>query len=76
MHKLVIGVVASWVALCSTWALAHEASLINDSMNMKPMTAAQTAELRAERDAAKAIGPPRRALRRVSVIAVGLQPSL
>ena len=53
MGKLLIGVVASCVALFSTWALADDTTLIND-MNVKPLTAAQSAQLRAERDAAKA----------------------
>jgi hypothetical protein len=53
MTKLLVGVVASCVALFSTWALADDTSLINE-MNMKTLTAAQSAQLRAERDAAKA----------------------
>ena len=53
MSKLLVGVVAGCVALFSTWALADDVNLINE-MNMKPLTAAQSAQLRAERDAAKA----------------------
>jgi len=53
MDKLLVGVVAGCVALFSTWALADDTSLIND-MNMKPLTPAQSAQLKSERDAAKA----------------------
>jgi predicted Fe-S protein YdhL (DUF1289 family) len=53
MGKLLVGVVAGCVALLSTWALADDTTLINE-MNMKPLTAAQSAQLRSERDAAKA----------------------
>lgn len=53
MSKLLVGVVAGYVALFSTWVLADDATLINE-MNMKPLTAAQSAQLRSERDAAKA----------------------
>jgi hypothetical protein len=53
MNKQLIGVVASCTVLLSTWALADDTTLINE-MNMKPLTAAQSAQLRSERDAAKA----------------------
>jgi predicted Fe-S protein YdhL (DUF1289 family) len=53
MSKLFSVGVASCVALFSTWALADDTSLINE-MNMKPLTPAQSAQLKAERDAAKA----------------------
>jgi hypothetical protein len=52
MSKSLVGVVASCVALFSIWALADDTSLINE-MNVKPLTAAQSAQLKAERDAAK-----------------------
>lgn len=52
MGKLLVGLVAGYVALFPTWALADDTSLIND-MNMKPLTAAQSAQLKSERDAAK-----------------------
>ena len=53
MGKLRVGVFASCVAMFSTLALADDTSLINE-MNMKPLTAAQSAQLKSERDAAKA----------------------
>jgi hypothetical protein len=53
MGKLFAGVVAGCVALFSTWVLADDTALINE-MNMKPLTAAQSAQFRSERDAAKA----------------------
>jgi hypothetical protein len=53
MNKQLIRVVASCTVLLSTWALADDTTLINE-MNMKPLTAAQSAQLRSERDAAKA----------------------
>ena len=53
MNKLLVGVVASYVALLSMFALADDTALINE-MNMKPLTAAQSAQLKSERDAAKA----------------------
>jgi predicted Fe-S protein YdhL (DUF1289 family) len=56
MNKLLVGVVASYVALLCTSALADDTNLINDYANndMRPLTAAQTAQMKAERDAAKA----------------------
>jgi predicted Fe-S protein YdhL (DUF1289 family) len=53
VSRLFVVAVASCIALFSTWALADDTSLIND-MNMKPLTPAQSAQLKAERDAAKA----------------------
>jgi hypothetical protein len=53
MRKLRFGIVATCIALPATWALAEDTTLINE-MNMKPLTAAQSAQLKSERDAAKA----------------------
>jgi hypothetical protein len=53
MSKLFVGVAAAWFALFAAWVLADDTTLINE-MNMKPLTAAQSTQLRAERDAAKA----------------------
>ena len=53
MTRLLVGIVASCIGLFSTWALADDVNLINE-MNTKPLTAAQSAQLRSERDAAKA----------------------
>jgi len=53
MSKLLVGVIAGCITLFSTWALADDTTLINE-MNMKPLTPAQSAQLKAERDAAKA----------------------
>ena len=53
MRKLAIGVLAAMAAVVATIALADDTSLINE-MNMKPLTPAQSAQLKAERDAAKA----------------------
>jgi predicted Fe-S protein YdhL (DUF1289 family) len=53
MGKLFAGVVAGCVALFSSGVLADDTTLINE-MNMKPLTAAQSDQLRSERDAAKA----------------------
>ena len=39
--------------MISTWVLADDTTLINE-MNVKPLTAAQSAQLKSERDAAKA----------------------
>ncbi len=53
MNRWIVGVLASsFLSVCG-WATADDTNLINE-MNMKPMTAAQTAQLKAERDAAKA----------------------
>lgn len=53
MKKLAIASVVTVSALAVTVAFADDTTLINE-MNMKPLTAAQSAQLRAERDAAKA----------------------
>ena len=53
MKKLAIGCVATISAFAVTVALADDTTLINE-MNMKPLTEAQSAQLKAERDAAKA----------------------
>jgi len=53
MNKWLVGVLAGSVTLLSTLALADDTALINE-MDMKPLTPAQSAQLRSERDAAKA----------------------
>jgi predicted Fe-S protein YdhL (DUF1289 family) len=53
MNKWLVGVLAGSVTLLSAWALADDTTLINE-MNMKTLTPAQSAQLRSERDAAKA----------------------
>ena len=53
MSKLFFAGVAGLIALNSTWVLADDSTLINE-MNLKPLTAAQSAQLKSERDAAKA----------------------
>jgi hypothetical protein len=53
MKKLLLALFAAALALGALAALADDTSLIND-MNMKPLTPAQSAQLKAERDAAKA----------------------
>ena len=53
MSKLSIGFAITISAFASAMALADDTTLINE-MNMKPLTAAQSAQLKSERDAAKA----------------------
>lgn len=53
MSKLFIGIIAAGLGFAPSWALADDTTLINE-MTMKPLTAAQSAQLRSERDAAKA----------------------
>src|SRR5215471_2062262 len=53
MKKLTILVFCSASAIATTTALADDTSLIND-MNMKPLSPAQSTQLRSERDVAKA----------------------
>jgi hypothetical protein len=53
MKRLLFAISAAALVLGTGAALADDASLIND-MNMKPLTPAQSAQLRTERDAAKA----------------------
>jgi hypothetical protein len=53
MKPLLIALSAFALTFGSAAALADDTSLIND-MNMKPLTPAQSAQLKAERDAAKA----------------------
>jgi predicted Fe-S protein YdhL (DUF1289 family) len=55
MSRLFVVGVASCIALFSTWALADDTSLINAANDdLRPLTPAQSAQLKAERDAAKA----------------------
>jgi hypothetical protein len=53
MKQLLIALSAAALTFGSATALADDTSLIND-MNMKPLTPAQSAQLKSERDAAKA----------------------
>ena len=53
MNKLGFGVITAVSAFAAAVALADDTTLINE-MNMKPLTPAQSAQLKAERDAAKA----------------------
>jgi hypothetical protein len=53
MKTLLIALLAGLFSFAAAAARADDTSLIND-MNMKPLTPAQSAQLRAERDAAKA----------------------
>lgn len=53
MKRLLFAISTAALVLGTGAALADDTSLINE-MNMKPLTAAQSAQLRAERDAAKA----------------------
>ena len=53
MKRLVIGILAAASAVAATIVLADDTTLINE-MNMKPLTPAQSAQLKAERDAAQA----------------------
>jgi hypothetical protein len=53
MKQLLLALSAFALALGSSVTLADDTSLIND-MNMKTLTPAQSAQLKAERDAAKA----------------------
>jgi len=55
MNKLLAGVFAGSVTLLCTLALADDTSLINAANDdLRPLTPAQSAQLKAERDAAKA----------------------
>ena len=53
MKTLAIGLATATLAVVATIALADNTDIIN-SMNVKPLTAEESAQLRAERDAAKA----------------------
>jgi len=53
MKTLAIGLATAILAVVATIALADNTDIIN-SMNVKPLTAEESAQLRAERDAAKA----------------------
>ena len=53
MKRLLATLLAGAVGIVATAVLADDTTLINE-MNMKPLTPAQSAQLKAERDAAKA----------------------
>jgi len=53
MKTLAIGLATAILAVVASIALADNTDIIN-SMNVKPLTAEESAQLRAERDAAKA----------------------
>ena len=53
MKQLLLALCAAALACGTCAALADDTSLINE-MNMKPLTPAQSAQMKAERDAAKA----------------------